>query len=136
MILKLILVCSFVASSLCAFGEWQEYQFCDFDQTILAQTHTPAPQSPYYLEDCEEFCHESSEDGSDLEEGEPLCCDFEALEDGSFNCYLFKGSYIIPHDQQFGPQNYYSSFSYNFGEHASYLGISMGLMMGICSMSV
>ena len=78
--------------TLCAFGEWKEYTFCDFDQTLLAQSQTPSNQGPYFLEDCQEFCHESSENVSDLEESEPLCCDFEAFEDGSFNCNLFKGS--------------------------------------------
>ena len=77
-----------------------------------------------------DFCDQSAfENENILEIGQPLCCDFEAFSNGTFNCDLYLGNDVIPHDLSYGPENFYTCYTFKYGDRAYF--IQYGFMLGL-----
>ena len=72
-------------------GDWIDGTYCSIDNPLIAEIYS---ENPEYNEGfCEDFCRTNLESMPPGWEGEgkQFCCDYEAWEDKTFNCYIYEG---------------------------------------------
>ena len=79
-----------VATTTASWGEWDRQEYCDYTQDKV-DTENIDSDFYYTTEECAYFCETTDQETGDIAYGDALCCDFEAWEDGSYDCTLYKG---------------------------------------------
>ena len=88
--MKQTVVSMLVATTTASWGEWDRQEYCDFNQDKI-DTENISSDYYYTTEECSYFCETTDQSNGDIAYGDGLCCDFEAWEDGSYDCTLYKG---------------------------------------------
>ena len=88
-VLPLYLVLLIIKQASAEWGVWRPNRYCDYNQPLIDEISTTAP---FNTDDCKEFCRQTTKENmQEFYWGDELCCDFEAWQDGSFNCYVYEG---------------------------------------------